>query len=64
MSGPRDIESAIGWLRAQAADLQFGRVGIELVLSDGRLTRIITTTEVSNASVPTGHRGQSDGRPR
>ena len=64
MNSPSDLESAIGWIRAQAAETHFGHIGVEFVISDGRITRVITKQEISYASIPTGHRGQGNGATR
>ena len=62
MSAPSDLESAVGWLRAQVAETKFGHVGVEAVISDGRITRIISRSEVSQASIPTNQRGPGNGQ--
>jgi len=61
MSAPSDLESAIGWFRAKVAETQFGHIGVEAVINDGRIIRIVSKSEISQASIPTNKRGPGNG---
>jgi len=64
MSAPETLESGIAWLRSQAADVRFGRVGVELVIHAGKVIRVVTKNEISHEAVPTKSRGESNDRDR
>ena len=49
-SAPDNLEAAIAWIRAQAPLLYFGRASIEILAHNGKITRIITSVEVSTAA--------------
>lgn len=62
MSGaPDNLEAAISWIREQAGKLNYGRVGIEVIAYAGKITRIITSTEVSTSAAPNDTRGAAHG---
>lgn len=54
---PQTLEQAITWIREQAAKLNYGRAGIEVIAYAGKITRIITSTEVSTSAAPNDTRG-------
>ena len=47
---PDTLEGAILWLREHAAQLQYGRASIEVLAHNGKITRIIVSTEVSTSA--------------
>jgi len=65
MSSPENLDQAVAWIREQAAQLVFGRASIEVVAHAGKITRIVTSTEVSTSAVPpTENRGAHHGADR
>ena len=61
-SAPDNLEAAIAWIRAQAPLLYFGRASIEILAHNGKITRIITSVEVSTAAgLPNDKRGETNG---
>lgn len=55
------IEAAVTWMRAQLASVPFGRIGVAVQTSHGKITKVFRTLEDSLIAGPGGEVGQDHG---
>lgn len=61
MGTPSTLPDAVRWLQDEASRLQYGLVAVEIIVHAGRITRVVSRREVSQAAPTEPRRNDNDG---
>jgi hypothetical protein len=61
MSAPSTLPDALRWIQEEAGSLQYGLLAVEIIVHAGRITRVVSRREVSQAAPTESRRIDNDG---